>query len=107
MFRLNPLTAKKLQRFRSLKRGWWSFLLLLVLCLLAIVAELWINGRAVVMKYEGRFYFPTYAGFHSGKEFGLDYDYEVNYRQLQQKWKSDGSGNWVLMPLIPWGPYEN
>lgn len=107
MFRLNPLTAKKLQRFRSLKRGWWSFLLLLALCFLAVVAELWINGRAVVLKYEGRFFFPTYSGFHSGKEFGLDYDYEANYRQLQQKWKSDGSGNWVLMPLIPWGPNEN
>jgi microcin C transport system permease protein len=74
---------------------------------MALIAELWMSKRALIVNYEGHFYFPTYAGFHSGKEFGLDYDYEVNYRDLQAKWRAEKSKNWVLMPLIPWGPYEN
>lgn len=107
MFRMNPLTAKKWRRFRSLKRGWWSFVILMLLCLLAVGAELWINKRALMVSFEGRLFFPTYTGFHSGKDFGLDYPYEVNYGQLKAKWRAEGSRNWVLMPLIPWDPYQN
>lgn len=107
MFKLNPLTAKKWHRFRALKRGWWSFVVLLVMCVLAAFAELWINKRPLVMSHDGRLYFPTYSAVHTGKEFGLDYDYEVNYRQLQQQWRAEGSKNWMLMPLIPWDPLEN
>ncbi|HCN77586.1 MAG TPA: peptide ABC transporter permease [Verrucomicrobiales bacterium] len=107
MFRLNPLTAKKWQRFRALKRGWWSFVILLILCLLALVAELWINKRALFVSHEGQWHFPTYAGFKSGRTFGLDYDYEANYRELQAKWKAEKSESWLIMPIIPWDPYEN
>lgn len=107
MFRFNPLTIKKWKRFRALKRGWWSFVVLVLFCLLALVAELWMNKRAVIVSYEGHLYFPTYTGFHSGKEFGLDYAYEVNYPELQAKWRAEKSKNWVLMPLIPWDPYQN
>ena len=107
MFRFNPLTIKKWQRFRALKRGWWSFLLLGMLCVLAVFAELWINKRALIVSYEGTWHFPTYAGFKSGKAFGMDYEYEVNYRDLRAKWKAEGSKNWLIMPVIPWDPYEN
>lgn len=107
MFKLNPLTAKKWHRFRALKRGWWSFVILIAMCVLAVFAELWINKRPLVMSHDGRLCFPTYTAVHTGKEFGLDYDYEVNYRQLQQQWRAEGSKNWMLMPLIPWDPLEN
>jgi len=107
MFRLNPLTAKKWQRFRALRRGWWSFLLLVSLCVLAVFAELWINKRALFVSHEGSWHFPTYSSFKSGRSFGLDYDYEVNYRQLQKQWKEEGSKNWMIMPLIPWDAYQN
>ena len=93
MFRFNPLTVKKWKRFRALKRGWWSFVVLVLFCLLALIAELWMNKRAVIVSYEGRLYFPTYASFHSGKEFGLDYAYEANYRELQAKWRAEKSKN--------------
>ena len=107
MFRFNPLTVKKWRRFRSLRRGWWSFLILIALCALAVFAELWINKRPLFVSHEGRWYFPTYTNFHSGKEFGLAYDYEVNYRDLRAKWKAEGAKSWLIMPLIPWDPYEN
>lgn len=107
MFKLTPQTAKKWHRFRALKRGWWSFVILMVLCLLATFAELWINKRPLILSHEGRLFFPTYTAFHSGREFGFDYDYEVNYRQLQDKWRTEGSKSWMLMPPVPWDPYEN
>ncbi len=107
MFRFNPLTAKKWKRFRALKRGWWSFLLLAFLCLLACFAELLINRRPLLVSYEGHLYFPTYTTYHSGKDFGLPYDYETDYRQLEAKWKAEGSKNWMIMPIISWDAFES
>ncbi|MCZ6501775.1 MAG: ABC transporter permease subunit, partial [Gammaproteobacteria bacterium] len=42
-----------------------------------------------------------------GTDFGLDYTYEVNYRELERKFSEDTSGNWVFMPIVPYNPYEN
>jgi microcin C transport system permease protein len=42
-----------------------------------------------------------------GRTFGLDYDYETNYRQLKELFQKQGEGNWLLMPLIPYNAYEN
>ncbi|XOV87157.1 MAG: ABC transporter permease [Pseudomonadota bacterium] len=107
MFRLNPQTRKKLRRFREIKRGYYSFLILAGILVLSLVGELLINNRALVVSYEGTLYFPTYTAFHPGTDFGLDYSYETNYRDLQQKFRQENSGNWVVMPLVPYSAYEN
>lgn len=106
--RLNPLTAKKLRRFREIRRGYVSFVVLLVLILLSLVAELLVNSRALVVRYEGRWYFPTYGAIVSGQEFGLGYAYETNYRELRARFAAEpDSGNFVLLPPVPYNPYEN
>jgi len=107
MFNLNPQTQKKIRRFKEIKTGYYSFITLCALLISVMVAELWVNSRALVVNYEGEFYFPTYTAFHPGTDFGLDYGYEVNYRDLAEKFETDGGDNWVLMPLIPYNPYEN
>lgn len=105
--RLNPLTRRKLQRFRSLRRGWWSFLAFVALVVLATGAELLVNSRALIVSYQGRLYLPTYGRFHPGTDFGEDYSYEVNYRALREKFRHENRGDWVLMPPVPYNPYEN
>jgi microcin C transport system permease protein len=110
-FRLNPTTRKKLQRFRSIRRGYWSFVLLVGLVLFACVAELFIHHRALVVRYEGRWYFPTYGAMHAGKTFDLAYDWETDYRELRSRIKADPAaqarGDFVWMPLVPFNPLEN
>ncbi len=105
--RLNPITRKKLKRFRSIRRGFWSFAVLMVLILFTSAAELFINSRALLVKYEGEFYFPTYGAIIPGQQFGLDYGWETNYRELSNHFRAEGKGNWVLMPIVPYNPLEN
>jgi microcin C transport system permease protein len=105
--RLNPLTVKKLRRFRSIRRGYWSLVILAVLIAFSFAAELFVNSRALVVRYEGEWYFPTYGAFIPGDEFGLGYGYETNYRDLRDRFREEGSGNWVLLPPIPYNPVEN
>ena len=104
---LNPQTIKQLKRFRSIKRGYWSAVLLAVLLALCLVAELLVNSRALMVSYEGEWYFPTYSAMNPGTTFGLDYAYETNYRELRQKYEEEDEGNWVLMPPVPYNGFEN
>lgn len=105
MMALNPLTIRKLKRFRSIKRGFWSFMILMILLVLAVGAELWVNSRALVVSYNGSLVFPTYGAMVPGTDFGLDYSYETNYRKLKEHLEEEGTG-WVIMPPIPWNPLE-
>lgn len=102
----SPLTLKKIRRFRAIRRGYVSFLILSGLLLFSLFAELFINNRALLVKYEGQLYFPTYSDVYIGTKFGLDYQYETNYRDLQAKFKAEGGDNFVILPLVPWNAYE-
>jgi microcin C transport system permease protein len=105
--RINPLTQKKIRRFKSIKRGYYSFILFVVFILLSLTAELFFNSRAVVVRHDGQLYFPTYGDPIPGTTFGLEYKYETNYRELQRRFASQQKGDWVLMPLVPYDPFEN
>ncbi|MGA3008457.1 MAG: ABC transporter permease subunit [Opitutaceae bacterium] len=107
MFQLDPLTRQKLRRFRSLRRGYGSFLVLCGLLVMSVFAGLLVGSRALVVKFHGHYYFPTYTAFHPGTDFGESYSYETNYRNLQVRCAREHRGDWVLMPPVPYDPYEN
>jgi len=107
--RWNPLTLRKINRFRSIKRGYLSFQLLVGASILSLFAEYLVSNQALIVKYEGEYSFPTFSQTQLGREFdleGVDGQIPVNYRELQQKFREEQAGNWVLMPLIPYGPNE-
>ena len=106
MLNLNPLTRKKIKRFKEIKRGYWSFLLLSTLLLMSLMAELLINSKALVVKYNGHYSFPVLSAVRLGSEFGQPSSSEANYRELQQRFAEQGGDNYVIMPLVPWNPYE-
>lgn len=105
MFSLNPVTRKRLQRFKEIKRGYWSAIILSVLFVLSLGAELIANQRALLVIHDGQWYFPTYGAIIPGDTFGLDYQYETDYKTLQLKFQASGEGL-VVMPPVPYGPLE-
>jgi microcin C transport system permease protein len=105
-FRLNPIARRRWQRFQQIHRGYLSLLLLSALIALSLVAELLVNNRALIVHYEGRWFFPTYGSVIPGTTFGLDYDYETDYKALQKKFTGEKNRNWVLLPPIPYSPFE-
>ena len=113
--RLDPQTRRQWRRFRSIKRGYYSLLIILALLAVSVLAELVVNNRALIVHYDGSYYFPTYGGYLPGTTFGLDYEYETNYRELAktlaQRHAAAGEtdadrGDWVLLPLVPYSAYE-
>jgi len=108
-FKLNPITKKRIRRFRKIKRGYFSLLILVFLTVLSLFSNFIANNRAIIVKYKGTYFFPTFK-FYSKKtfgqtdEWGFD-DTEADYRALNKEFK--GTENMVLMPPVPFNPYEN
>lgn len=105
MLKLNPVARKRLQRFKEIRRGYWSAIILVALFVLSLGAELIANQRALLVIYEGEWYFPTYGAILPGDTFDLGYRYETNYKDLKLKLENSGKG-FVIMPPIPYGPLE-
>ena len=53
MLKFTPVTLKRINRFKSIKRG--IIIQRFIFIFLCLVTELWINSRALVVKYEGNF----------------------------------------------------
>lgn len=98
---------RRWRKFRSLKRGWYSFLLLLGLYLVSFLNPLLINNRALVVKYEGNYYFPAFGTHYEARSFGQRRIGEAHYRELAKQFEEAGEGNWVLMPPYPYHPNES
>jgi microcin C transport system permease protein len=100
------LFRKRLRKFRRLKRGYWSFLLITVAYVVSFFLPLLANRTALVVKHNGEYYFPPLR-YHSAVELGQNELGEPNYRALEQQYTEAGRGDWVLMPPIPYGPDES
>ncbi len=104
--RLPPEIAKRLRRFRSIRRGYWSLLILLGLLGVASLDQCLVGKRALFVSYEGQWYFPAFTrSILPGSTFGLKGDEglsETDYRKLREKSGRPGGASLVIMPLIPY-----
>jgi microcin C transport system permease protein len=101
----NSIFRRRLQKFRRIKRGYYSFLILVAAYILSFFLPVLINDKALVVKYHGSYYFPI-AKYHSVTEFGQPGFGEPFYRDLKKRFEAEGKGNWVMMPPYPYGPME-
>ncbi len=57
---LSPLIIKRIKKFRSFKRGYYSLLIIGITYLLSFFAELIINGNALLVKFDGKKFITLY-----------------------------------------------
>lgn len=102
-FEWNPMTLRRFKRFRSLSRGYRSFLLLGFLVLLTLPDQALVGKKALVVKYEGKWFFPAFLKTnYLADRFGGSADQAVDYRELKKSFLRENDGNFVVMPLVPW-----
>src|SRR5258705_9320602 len=91
--KLDPITRRRFARFRQIKRGYYSFLILLVAIVLSIFAPLLAESRALLVVYKGNWFFPTFqylsmATFNQTPPPGWSGgDLETEYLRLQREWR--------------------
>lgn len=99
---ISPLTWKKLQRFKHIRRGYASFLILLLLAGVASLDSLIVGKRALMVSYKGVWSFPFVHEVIPGTVYGLPTEAEADYRDLQTRFREEGKGDWVILPLVPY-----
>lgn len=95
----NDLTKKRYRRFKQRKSSVLAVWLIVVLTFFSFTAEFWANNKPIVMKHQGKLYFPALVHY-SAEEFGQTESVIPNYREISV----DG---WAVWPLIRWDPYES
>jgi microcin C transport system permease protein len=96
--RITPLTARRLRNFRANRRGFWSLWAFLALFVFSLFAEFIANDRPLLVRYEGRYYFPVIVDY-AETEFGGDFPSTANYRDPYLRDLIAAKG-WIVWPLI-------
>jgi len=103
-----PVAVRRLERFKSSRRGYVSFIILLGLMLFAAMDQLVVGKKALAVKYEGEWYFPALVRQqYQGEDFGMSGDAksaEANYRELDKLLSEKGGDDKVIMPWVPFDP---
>ena len=104
----DSIFKKRWKKFKTLKRGYYSLIILSFLYLLSFFLPLLINNRALIVKYNSNYFFPAMSGYISGNTFDQNVPGEARYRDLKIEFEENqGSNNWVLMPPYPYSPFED
>lgn len=128
IFITSPIFRRRWGKFKTLKRGYYAFLLIIALFVLSLFAEFFINGNAIMVKYQGSYYFTLFR-FISARTFGMRGYGNPNYRMMKdvfsvrnkeraerikagtateedrkyEQWGDD----WVWLPIYPYSPLES
>jgi microcin C transport system permease protein len=99
-FRLSPLAARRLANFKANRRGYLSFWLFLVLFVVSLFAELIANDKPLLVRYDGRFYYPAFVAYPE-TVFGGFFETEAVYTDPAVQELIEERG-WILWPPIPY-----
>ena len=97
---LSPLNKRRLDNFKSNKRGWYSFCIFTLLFLISIFADFIANEKPLLIKYNNQIYFPI-INEYSETTFGGDFETEADYRDPYVKQLINDNG-WMIWPIIPY-----
>ena len=109
----NPVTMRRIRRFKEIKRGYYSLIILIALGGLAALDQIIVGKDALAVRYKGEWYYPAFSTkTYNGSDFGVEgelADAPVNYRKLKLAFKASGDEprGRVIMPLIRFGATDD
>jgi microcin C transport system permease protein len=107
----NPVTLRRIRRFKEIRRGYFSLLILLALAGFAALDQVVVGKEALAVRYHDKWFFPAFKPTaFKGSDFGITgegADAPVNYRKLKLQFKRDGGRGKVIMPLVPYGSTDD
>src|SRR4051812_21801185 len=86
--------ARAWRRFRRNRLGFVSLVIFATLVVLSLFAEVFSSDQPLLVRYEGRFYFPMVHEY-SELTFGGDFPPPADYLDPYIRKKLSSNGNWV------------
>lgn len=107
---VSPVTQRRIQRFKEIRRGYISLIIIILLSLFASLDHLVVGNKALIVSYEGELKFPAFVReVYQGKDFGREGDAALlpaDFRELDKQLVEESKG-WVIMPLVPYNPAQD
>ena len=104
----NPITQKRIRRFKEVKRAYLSLCVLIGLYLIGLGSELISNSNPLYVRFNNRSYFPVIKFYpedifaRNGKKTRPDYK-KLNTLSVFKR----NPDNFMIFPPIPYGPFES
>ena len=95
---MSPLARRRIAIFRASRRGYWSLWIFLALFGLSLCAEVIANDRPLVVRYDGRWYFPVLVSYPE-TAFGGVLPTATVYRDPEVRRLIEAKG-WMAWPPI-------
>jgi microcin C transport system permease protein len=92
--RLSPLTRRRLQNFKSNRRGYVSLWIFLGLLVVTLPAELVSSDKPLLVRYEGHYYYPMFVDYPESAFGG--FLARTDYRDPFVRRRIESNG-WMLM----------
>lgn len=92
------------QRFKNSRMGYTSLWIFMILFGLSMCAELIANDKPLVVRYQGKFYFPIIKS-QPERVFGGDFATPTDFLDPDIRRNITTKGNWAIYPPIPYS-YE-
>jgi microcin C transport system permease protein len=106
--KFSPLTLRRMKRFKEIKRGYWSLVILLVLAVLSALDFVIVGSEALAVRHQKKWSFPAFtADIEKGTDYGLEGEGAAgppDYRELRKTWKEGEHDGLVILPLWPYAP---
>ena len=95
-------------RFKEIKRAYISLWFLIALYLVSLSSELICNSNPLFIRFEGRSYFPALKFYSEDVFSGNNKTTRPDYHKINNSPDfRDNPDNYMIFPLIAYGPYES
>jgi len=98
-FAPSPLNKRRWENFKANRRGYWSFWIFMVLFFISMFANVIANDRPLMVKYDGRVYWPVLFNY-AETTFGGDFETAADYRDPYIQKQIAEKGGSIIWPPI-------
>jgi len=104
----NPITRKRFLRFKEMKRAYLSFWILLIFYVLSLFSEFLCSNTPIYVRFNGESFFPVVKFYSEDTFVENGKKTRPDYKKLLQHPNFDRHPeNFMIFPIIPYGPYES
>jgi microcin C transport system permease protein len=104
----NPITRKRLIRFKEMKRAYFSLWIITILYLVSFCSELICNSVPLYVRFQEKSYFPVLKFYPENEFTGSGKQTRPDYHKINNSPPfRNNPGNYMIFTPIPFGPYES
>lgn len=97
---MNVILKKRFERFKSHKRGFYSFILFVILFFTTLFAEFIANDKPILVIHNKEYYLP-FLHFYPETKFGGEFETEADFSDPYVRDLVLKNGGTIIDPLIP------